>query len=44
MRPQQADEKINAHLAAHAGNIDGIVTITWVPAVVTANSLCKFGD
>jgi ribose transport system substrate-binding protein len=42
--PQPAEEKINAYLAASAGDIDGIVTTAWVPAVVAANSLRKIGD
>jgi ribose transport system substrate-binding protein len=42
--PEPAEEKINAYLAAHAGDIDGIVTTAWVPAVVTANALRKIGD
>ena len=42
--PQPAEEKINAYLAAHAGDVDGIVTTAWVPAVTAANSLRKIGD
>ncbi|ALN75462.1 MULTISPECIES: sugar ABC transporter substrate-binding protein [unclassified Aureimonas] len=42
--PEPAEEKINAYLAAHAGEIDGIVTTAWVPAVVSANALRKIGD
>jgi ribose transport system substrate-binding protein len=42
--PQPAEEKINAYLAAHAGDVDGIVTTAWVPAVVAANALRKIGD
>ena len=42
--PEPAEEKINAYLAAHAGEIDGIVTTAWVPAVVAANALRKIGD
>lgn len=42
--PQPAEEKINAYLAASAGDIDGIITTAWVPAVVAANSLRKIGD
>jgi NAD/NADP transhydrogenase alpha subunit len=29
--PEPAEEKINAYLAAHAGEVDGIVTTAWVP-------------
>ena len=42
--PEPAEEKINAYLAAHAGDIDGIITTAWVPAVVAANALRKIGD
>ncbi|HEY4922875.1 MAG TPA: sugar ABC transporter substrate-binding protein [Roseiarcus sp.] len=42
--PEPAEEKINAYLAAHAGDVDGIVTTAWVPAVVAANALRKIGD
>lgn len=42
--PQPAEEKINAYLAAHASEVDGIVTTAWVPAVTAANSLRKIGD
>ena len=42
--PQPAEEKINAYLAAHAADVDGIVTTAWVPAVTAANSLRKIGD
>ncbi|MDQ0472987.1 sugar ABC transporter substrate-binding protein [Labrys wisconsinensis] len=42
--PEPAEEKINAYLAAHAGEVDGIVTTAWVPAVVSANALRKIGD
>ena len=42
--PQPAEEKINAYLAAHAADVDGIVTTAWVPAVTAANSLRKLGD
>jgi ribose transport system substrate-binding protein len=42
--PEPAEEKINAYLAAHAADVDGIVTTAWVPAVVAANSLRKMGD
>lgn len=42
--PEPAEEKINAYLAAHAGDVDGIITTAWVPAVVAANALRKIGD
>tara|TARA_B110000090_G_C13367377_1_gene440691 strand:- start:116 stop:1147 length:1032 start_codon:yes stop_codon:yes gene_type:complete len=42
--PEPAEEKINAYLAAEAGNVDGIVTTAWVPAVVAANALRRIGD
>jgi ribose transport system substrate-binding protein len=42
--PEPAEEKINAYLAAHAGEVDGIVTTAWVPAVVAANALRRIGD
>lgn len=42
--PEPAEEKINAYLAAHAAEVDGIVTTAWVPAVVSANALRRLGD
>lgn len=42
--PEPAEEKINAYLAAHADEVDGIVTTAWVPAVVASNALRKIGD
>ena len=42
--PEPAEEKINAFLATQAGNVDGIITTAWVPAVVAANALRKMGD
>lgn len=42
--PEPAEEKINAYLAAHADEVDGIITTAWVPAVVAAKSLRKIGD
>ncbi len=42
--PEPAEEKINAYLAAHADQVDGIITTAWVPAVVAANALRKIGD
>lgn len=42
--PEPAEEKINAYLAAHSSDVDGIVTTAWVPAVVAANALRRIGD
>ncbi len=42
--PEPAEEKINAFLAAQGGQVDGIVTTAWVPAVVAANALRRMGD
>ncbi len=42
--PEPAEEKINAYLAAHAKDVDGIITTAWVPAVVASNALRKIGD
>lgn len=42
--PEPAEEKINAYLAAHAAEVDGIVTTAWIPAVVASNALRKIGD
>lgn len=42
--PEPAEEKINAYLAAHADDVDGIITTAWVPAVVASNALRKLGD
>ncbi|MEO1018347.1 MAG: substrate-binding domain-containing protein [Pseudomonadota bacterium] len=42
--PEPADEKINAFLAAQGGEVDGIVTTAWVPAVVAATALRNLGD
>eukprot|EP01037_Dinobryon_pediforme_P022143 gene22143-23200_t len=42
--PEPAQEKINAYFAAHANDVDGIVTTAWVPAVVASNALRKLGD
>lgn len=42
--PEPAEEKINAYLAAHADEVDGIITTAWVPAVVSANALRRIGD
>lgn len=42
--PEPAEEKINAYMAAHVDDVDGIVTTAWVPAVVASNTLRKIGD
>ena len=42
--PEPAEEKIDAYLAAHAKDVDGIVTTAWIPAVVASNALRKIGD
>ena len=42
--PEPAEEKINAYLAAHASDVDGIITTAWVPAVVASSALRKIGD
>lgn len=42
--PEPAEEKINAYLAAHVDDVDGIITTAWVPAVVASNALRKIGD
>ena len=42
--PEPATEKINSFLATRSGEIDGIITTAWVPAVVAATSLRKIGD
>ena len=42
--PQEADEKINALLAARGKEIDGIVTTAWLPAVSSATALRRIGD
>ena len=42
--PEPAEEKINAYLAAHANDVDGIITTAWVPAVVASNALRRIGD
>ena len=42
--PEPAEEKINAYLAAHAEEIDGIITTAWVPAVVASTALRNLGD
>jgi len=42
--PQEADEKINALLAARGKEIDGIITSAWLPAVSSATALRRIGD
>lgn len=42
--PQEADEKINALLAARGKEIDGIITTAWLPAVSSATALRRIGD
>jgi ribose transport system substrate-binding protein len=42
--PQEADDKINALLAARGKEIDGIVTSAWLPAVSSATALRRIGD
>ena len=42
--PEPADEKINAFLAARGGEVDGIITTAWIPAVVASTALRNLGD
>ena len=42
--PEPAQETINACLAAHANDVDGIVITAWVPAVTASYALRKIGD
>ncbi len=42
--PQEADEKINALLAARGQQIDGIITTAWLPSVSAATALRRIGD
>lgn len=42
--PEPAQDKINSFLATQGGNIDGIVTTAWIPAVVASTALTKIGD
>lgn len=42
--PQEADEKINALLAARGKEIDGIITTAWLPSVSAATGLRRIGD
>ncbi|WP_296038638.1 sugar ABC transporter substrate-binding protein [uncultured Agrobacterium sp.] len=42
--PEPAEEKINAYLASHGADVDGIISTAWVPSVVAANALRKIGD
>ncbi len=41
---EEADNKINALLAASGDEIDGIITTAYVPSVVTATALKNMGD
>ena len=41
---EAADQKINAYLAAHGKEIDGIITTAYVPSTVAATSLRNIGD
>ncbi len=42
--PEPAAEKIGAFMATRSGDIDGIITTAWVPAVAASNALRKMGD
>jgi ribose transport system substrate-binding protein len=42
--PQEADEKINALLAARGKEIDGIISTAWLPSVSAATALRRIGD
>jgi ribose transport system substrate-binding protein len=42
--PQEADEKINALLAAKGKEIDGIISTAWIPSVSGATALRRIGD
>ena len=42
--PQEADDKINALLAARGKEIDGIITTAWLPSVSAATALRRIGD
>ena len=42
--PQEADEKINALLAAKGHDIDGIISTAWIPSVSGATALRRIGD
>ncbi len=41
---EKADKAINSFMAAHANEIDGIVTTAYVPSVVSATALRNLGD
>ena len=41
---EKADKAINSFMAAHANDIDGIVTTAYVPSVVSATALRNLGD
>lgn len=42
--PQEADDKINALLAARGKEIDGIISTAWLPSVSGATALRRIGD
>ncbi len=42
--PQEADEKINALLAARGKEVDGIISTAWLPTVSAATALRRIGD
>lgn len=41
---QKADQAINAFLAAHKSDVDGIITTAYIPSVVAATALRNLGD
>jgi ribose transport system substrate-binding protein len=42
--PQEADDKINALLAARGKDVDGIISTAWLPSVSAATALRRIGD
>jgi ribose transport system substrate-binding protein len=42
--PQEADDKINALLAARGKEVDGIISTAWLPSVSAATALRRIGD
>jgi ribose transport system substrate-binding protein len=42
--PQEADEKINALLAARGSEVAGIISTAWLPSVSGATALRRIGD
>ena len=42
--PQEADEKINALLAARGSEVAGIIATAWLPSVSGATALRRIGD